>query len=373
MVLWSDVLRRQARLLVEYCIAARSGDEVYVTGTVEALPLVYEVVRELVSRGAYPYTVLRDELLSEAFYRYASREALAHEPRVDLAIVETVDAMISIRSSTHTRYLSGIDPERVRLASAASRKVREKFLERSARGELRWVVTAYPTKALAQEAGMSFGDYADFVFRAMKLYERDPVEAWREQARRQEKVVKLLEGVDELRIVGENVDLTLKAAGRKWINDDGRHNMPGGEVFTAPHEDSVEGWIVFEYPSVYHGYEVEGVKLVFKRGVVIEATAVRGGDVLRRVLETDEGARRVGEFAFGLNYSITRPVRDILFDEKIGGTIHLALGAAYPETGGKNQSAIHWDLIKDARRVKVYADGDLVYENGRFTVWGEEA
>ncbi|NPA97693.1 MAG: aminopeptidase [Crenarchaeota archaeon] len=357
---------RHARLLCEYCLSVRRGDLVVINGTYESLPLMASLVKEVVSRGAYPYSIIYDELLQEVFFMYAPSEVLSMEPKIDKYIIENADCAISILASTHTRYLSSVDPEKLKIAAAARRNVQKIFLERAAKGELRWVVTPYPTKALAQEAGMSLTEFARFVFRALKLDEEDPVAAWRKQAEFQERVCALLSKVDELKVIGNGVDLLAKFGGRKWINDDGKNNMPGGEVFSAPHEDSIEGWIRFDYPSMYRGYEVEGVKLVFKKGVVVEADAVKGKDVLLRALEVDDGAKRVGEFAFGLNYSINRCVRNTLFDEKIGGTIHLALGAAYPETGGKNVSAIHWDLVKDCRNVKVYADGDLVYENGRF-------
>jgi aminopeptidase len=192
------------------------------------------------------------------------------------------------------------------------------------------------------------------------------VSAWVAQAKKQEKIVALLSKVDELHIVSDNTDLLVKVGERVWINDDGKNNMPGGEVFTAPHEDSIDGFITFEYPAIYRGYEVEGVKLVFKRGEVVEATATKGEEFLKKMLAVDEGARRVGEIAFGLNYDITRFTKEILFDEKIGGTIHVALGAAYLKTGGRNTSSIHWDMVKDMRRGRVYADKDLIYENGHF-------
>jgi len=357
---------KHARLLVEYCISARDGDEVVVSSTYEALPLVIEIVRELASRGAYPYVVLRDETISEAFLRYATNDLLQRISHIEKALVEIPSAMISVTSSTHTKYLASLDPTKLSLYQRARIELNKTFLERAAKGELRWVVTAYPTKAMAQEAGMSFLDFANFVIDALKLREPDPIAAWRSQASMQEKIVNALSKHDEIKIVGENVDLTLRVGGRKWISDDGKNNMPGGEVFTAPIEDSIDGWILFEYPAVYRGYEVEGVKLVFRKGIVVEADAVKGRDVLLKLLQVDEGAKRVGEFAFGLNYSIKRAVKMILFDEKIGGTIHMALGSAYPETGGQNVSAIHWDLIKDCSRVRVYADGELIYENGRF-------
>jgi aminopeptidase len=356
-----------AKLLVEYCIEAKKGDEVVVNAGFEARDLVVEVVKQLVSRGAYPVLInLSDELINEVFYRYATRDVLEHISSIEKYLLEHIDASISIISPTHTKPLIGIDPERIKVRSSARRELTRIFMERSARKELRWVVTAYPTRALAQEAGMSIIDYEDFVYHATFADSKDPVREWRSIRERQQKIVDLLNRVSELKYEGPGIDLYLRVDGRKWINDDGKYNMPGGEVFSAPIEDSVEGYVEFDYPAIWRGVEVEGVKLVFRKGVVVEAHARRGEEFLKKMLETDEGAKRLGEIAFGLNYNITRFTKEILFDEKIGGTIHMALGAAYPETGGKNMSAIHWDMIKDMRKHRVYADGELVYENGRF-------
>ncbi len=358
-----------ARLLVEYCVEAKEGDEVVVRAGVEAVPLVREVVRELVSRGAYPLLIsLGDESISEVFYKYAKPSVLKHVSEIERIIMERIDASISIISPSHTKPFIGIDPEKMKIRSQARRELTKIFMERSARKELRWTVTAYPTRALAQEAGMSILDYEDFVYHATYADTDDPVARWREIASRQERIAEFLNKVHELKYEGPGIDLYLRVDGRKWINDDGKYNMPGGEVFSAPIEDSVEGYVEFDYPAIWRGVEVEGVKLVFKRGMVVEARARRGEEFLKKMLETDDGARRLGEIAFGLNYNITRFTKEILFDEKIGGTIHMALGAAYPETGGRNVSAIHWDMIKDMGKHRVYADGELIYENGRFII-----
>ena len=361
-------LSKLADLLAEYCVSIQRGQEVLYNSTYEALPLALEVVRALVSRGAYPIIMLGDELLSEVRYRYATEDVLKHVSKVEKFIMENIDATISVVSSTHTKHLASIDPEKIKIASAARKELTEIFMRRSAEGSLKWVVTAYPTKALAQEAGLSYTDYAEFVYRSLKVDRENPIEEWRKQAELQEKVANLLSRVSELRFVGPEMDLRVRVEGRKWINDDGRHNMPGGEVFTAPIEDSAEGYIEFTYPAIWRGREVDGIKLVFKEGEVVEARARKDEEFLRKMVETDEGARRIGELAFGLNYDVKRFTKSILFDEKIGGTIHLALGAAYPECGGKNVSAIHWDMIRDMKDSRVYADGDLIYENGRFIV-----
>jgi len=356
-----------ARLITEYCVYLKKGEEVVISGGIEALPLIREIVKYTVQKGAYPLMInLGDESISEVFYKYATDDVLSHISPIEKEMVEKVDAFINILSPSHTKPLMGIDPEKIKKRSQARRELNMIFMQRSAKGELKWVVAPFPTRALAQEAGMSILDYQDFVFHATYSDSPDPVKAWKEIGEKQEKIANFLNKVSELRYVGPGIELTLRVDGRKWINDDGHYNMPGGEVFSAPIEDSVEGWVEFDYPAIWRGVEVEGVKLVFKKGVVVEAKARRGEEFLKKMLETDEGAKRLGEIAFGLNYNITRFTKEILFDEKIGGTIHMALGAAYPECGGKNVSAIHWDMIKDMKKHRVYADGDLIYENGKF-------
>lgn len=360
------MLDKLAKLIVNYCIRASEGDEVKISATYEAMPLVRELWRELVRVNAYPILNLVDEVLDEIFYSYASDGLLKYVSKVDKFIQENINAVISIISYTHTKHLVSIDPEKLRVRSQALRTLSEVFMRRDFEGSLRWVVTIYPTKALAQEAGMSLITYEDFIYKALKLYEDDPINAWVSQSRFQEKVIDVLGRVSELRFLGSDIDLTLRVDGRKWVNDDGRRNMPGGEVYTAPIEDSVEGYVVFTYPVIWRGIEMDGVKLVFRRGEVVNASATKGEEFLKKIVDVDEGAKRVGEVAFGLNYDIDRFTKQILLDEKIGGTIHLALGSAYLVTGGTNKSAIHLDLIKDLRDGKVFADGDLIYSNGRF-------
>ncbi|MCX8196329.1 MAG: aminopeptidase [Acidilobaceae archaeon] len=359
-------VRKHAELLVRYCGEVRKGDEVQIRASLEAMPLVKEIYRSVVNLGAYPRLVVEDEELTEIFYRHAPRELLEYLSPIDKFLAENVTVSFAIISSTHVKPLVSIDPERVKVRSNALRPLTEIFMRRDGEGSLRWTVTLYPTRALAQEAGMSIIEYQEFVARALKLHLEDPVAAWQEQAKSQERIASFLSRVSELRVKDEDTDLLLRVDGRIWINDEGKRNMPGGEVFTGPHEDATEGHVTFTYPAVWRGYEVEGVRLRFSRGAVVEASAAKGEEFLKRMLEVDEGARRLGEAAFGLNYDIQRHTKQILFDEKIGGTMHLALGAAYPKTGGRNVSAIHWDMIKDMRRAKVFADGELVYENGKF-------
>ncbi len=355
-----------AKLIAEYSVSVKSGDEVLIRAGIEALPLVRELVRTIVSMGGYTHVMLSDSSIEEAFYKYADERVLKHLSPIEKFIQEKVDVSISIISYSHAKPLVGIDPERIRVRKAARAELTEIFMRRQAAGELRWNVSIYPTNALAQEAGMGPLEYEDFIFRACMVDREDPIEAWKRQANSQDQIIGLLSKIDELRIVSEETDLLIKVGGRRWINDDGHHNMPAGEVFTAPVEDGVEGYVRFSFPAVWGGFEVDGVKLRFEKGRVVESLAEKGEEKLKKILETDDGAKRLGEVAFGLNYGISKPTKQILLDEKIGGTMHLALGAAYPETGGVNKSSIHWDLILDLKRGKVYGDGDIIYENGRF-------
>ncbi len=357
-----------ADLVVRYSTEVRKGDFTVITGSYAALPLIKELVRAILENGGNPSVYFLEEEVEEIFYKYAKDEQLEFVSPLSRLMIEKADVRISVLSSTHTKHLSTVDPEKIRKRMAARRELTEIFMKRDAEGSLRWNVIPYPTKALAQEAEMSLVDYEDFVYKSCMVDREDPVEAWCEQARRQEEIVKLLSMVSEIRVVGEKTDLTIRVDGRKWINDDGKKNMPGGEVFTGPVEDSAEGVIYFEYPAIWRGIVVEGIQLKFEKGVVVEAKALRKEEYLKKILETDEGARRIGEFAFGLNYNINRFTRNILFDEKIGGTIHIAVGAGYPITGSHNKSSIHWDMIKDMRKGEVYADGELVYRNGRFLI-----
>lgn len=337
-----------------------------ITSTIAGMPLIIELYKKIVDAGGYPRISISNEELTEYFYRKASPELLEYLSPIDKFIMENINGIIRIIAPTHTKPLTGVDPDRISKVAAASRPLSDIMMKRDALGTLRWTVTAYPTNAMAQEAGFSPLEWREFVFKSVKLYSDDPIAEWKKQAVIQEKISSFLNKVKEIRVLGDDTDLYLRFDGRVWISDDGKNNMPGGEVFSAPIEDSVEGKITFNYPAIWRGVEVHRVKLVFRRGEVIEASAEKGEDFLKKMIATDEGAKRLGEFAFGLNYDISRFTKEILFDEKIGGTIHMALGSAYLQTGGKNASSIHWDMIKDMRNGKIYADGDLVYENGKF-------
>jgi len=361
-------LERWAQVLVDYATAVRPGDKVAIRGTPAAAPLLLALYRRVLERGGHPHLLVSLPGAAEIFYRVAEEPQLTFVSPLDRLVIETFDVLISVLSETNTRSLSNVDPAKQAKVSAARRDLSRTYMERAARGELRWVLTLYPTEAYAQEAEMSLAEFEDFVYEAGWLNDEDPVARWREQAAFQERLVEWLKGRRRIHIRGPHADLVLGIEGRTFISADGRHNFPDGEIFTGPEETVTEGWVRFTYPALYGGREVDGVELVFEGGQVVKATAKKNEAFLHRMLETDEGARRLGELGIGTNFAIRRFTRNILFDEKLGGTFHLALGAAYPETGGVNQSAIHWDLICDLKEGEIVVDGEVLYRDGQFLI-----
>ncbi len=360
-------LAKLARLLTEYSVGVAPGDWVLISGAVVALPLVREVYRAVLEAGGHPQVLLGDETVREISLRHASEEQLDWITPAAEFMVERVDAYFNLLGTENTRAQSGIDPDRIARREQAQRKMFERYVERIGAGELKWVLTQYPTQASAQEAGMSLADFEDFYFGACLVEEKDPLAAWQAVRESQTRWVDWLKGKQRVELLGPNVELRFSIEGRPFISCAGEDNMPDGEIFTSPVEDSANGWIRFSLPSVHMGREVSGVQLKFENGEVTEATAEKGEAFLRSQLELDEGASRLGEFAIGTNPAINRYMGDTLFDEKIGGTIHLALGHGIPEAGGQNKSALHWDLITDMKAGgRILVDGELVYDSGQF-------
>ena len=360
-------VERLADVAVAYSTAVQPGDLVILDATPLAEPLVRAAYRRILAAGGHPHVRVNVDGVMEALLTEGDDEQLAWLSPARLEEIERADVRIVFESDYNTRALSGVQPARQAIAQRARRHLGDRLFQRAAAGELRWLVTLFPTQAAAQDAGMSLPEYEDFVYRAGLLDQPDPVGAWRDLGERIERLARWLETKGELRVVADGTDLRLAVGGRTWIASRGRENFPDGEAFTGPVETSVEGEIRFTFPATFHGRVVDGVALRFEGGEVVAASATRGGDFLHEMLDLDPGARRVGEFAFGLNDAIREFTLNTLFDEKIGGTVHLALGKSYPETGGRNESALHWDLVCDLRSgSEVYADGELVYRDGRF-------
>jgi len=358
-----------ARLIVEYSVAVRPGDKVLIRGGSVAEPLLKEIFARVLQAGGHPLIMVSLPGTEELFYKHASEEQLKHVPKPLELIAETYDVRITIISDSNTRALSRVDPQKVVTQQRALTGLMKTFMRRSAAGELRWNVAPFPTNAYAQDAEMSLDQYEDFVYRACMPDPSDPVGYWKRFSARQQNLVEWLKGKRQVHVKGIETDIRFSIEGRSFQNCDGRFNMPDGEVFTGPVEDSMEGHVLFSYPAVYDGREVTAVRLRFKQGKAVEATAEKNESFLNATLDTDPGARFVGEFAIGTNEGIDQFTREILFDEKIGGSFHMALGAGYPETGSKNESAIHWDMICDLRRGgEIRVDGEMLYRNGKFVV-----
>jgi len=358
-----------ADVLVNYSVEVQKGDLVEIGGAPLAEPLITEVYRAALKAGGHPFMRLHIPAAIEIFYREAKQHQLKFVSPIAEFENENVDKVVSIWADENTKALTSVDPKRQAVRSSATQRLFLRFMEREAEGELKWVGTQFPCNASAQDAEMSLDEYEDFVLEACLVHLKDPIAAWKKVHNKQEKICKVLNKRKKIRVVTEGTDLTFLCQGRKWINCDGKANMPDGEIFTGPIEDSVEGTIAFSFPACYMGREVHGVRLTFKKGKVVKAHADKGKDFLLAMLDSDEGARRVGEFAIGTNYSVQRFTKNTLFDEKIGGTIHMAVGASIPESLGKNQSGVHWDMVTDMRDGGViYADGKVIYRDGKFVL-----
>jgi aminopeptidase len=362
-------VEKLADVLVNYSVEVQPGDKVLIQGESAGEPLYKELYAKVLQAGGHPLVLVSLPGLSEVFFRYASDEQLQYVPEPLRMMYETYDVRIRVIAEANTKELSNVDPAKVVLRDRAYTELMKIFMQRSASKELRWVVAPFPTNAYAQDADMGLAEYEDFVYGACMPDMDDPVGYWRRLEAWQRKIVDWLATKDQVHVIGKETDLHLRIGGRTFENSAGKHNIPDGEIFTGPVEDSVEGQVCFSYPAIYQGREVTGVRLWFEKGKVVKATAEKNGDFLLQTLDTDEGARYVGEFAIGTNEGITHFTREILFDEKINGSIHMALGAGYPETGSKNESAIHWDMICDMGEAgEIWVDGELLYRNGKFVI-----
>jgi len=358
-------IEKLAKLCVNCSVDVKPEQKVVIQGNVAAYPLIHEIYRECLLNGAYPM-VLPDLDLDYTFYTYAKEHQLKFVSPFSKIVVEEMDVRIVVYSEPNPRRLTNIDPAKIRTRTAAGRQLAETSAKRAAEGKLKWTLLPYPVNGQAQEAGMSLNEYEDFVYASCLVDKKDPIAEWTKIRAQQEKTCNTLDQAKEIRITGTDTDLKFNVAGRTWINCGGDRNMPDGEVFTAPVEDSVEGTIRFTFPGIMSGREIEDISLTFKKGKVVKATAAKGDDLLQQLLKI-EGADRLGETAIGTNYAITRFTKNMLFDEKMGGTVHMALGNSYPESGGLNKSAVHWDLLKDMKKDgEIYADGKLLYKNGNF-------
>ncbi|HEX9029698.1 MAG TPA: aminopeptidase [Anaerolineales bacterium] len=363
-------IQKFARILVDYSTNVQPGDRVAIYTSTAAEALVQALYARILDRGGYPHVLLDFADQDEIFFAHANDDQLDFVPLFHKTAFEEFDVLLKIRADTNTRSLGHLDPQRQARHQKSFSKLLAAQMRRGADNSLRWMSTLFPTRAYAMEADMGFEEYQDFVYRACHADDDtpDPVAYWQGVEREQQRIVERIEGHDRVEVRGPNVDLSLSIKGRKFRNGSGQNNIPDGEVYTGPVEESANGWVRYTYPAIYQGRIVEGIELKFENGAVVHASAQKNEEFLLQMLNSDPGARYLGEFAIGTNYNVDRFTRSILFDEKIGGSFHMAVGAGYPETGSHNRSIIHWDMICDLRQdSEIRVDGELVYRNGKFT------
>ena len=365
-----NIWEKYAKVLVDYSAKVRRGELTIISASTPlAAPLIKEIYKQVLLKGAFPVVRCGLDGITETFFKYATDKQLEYiDPMLQLQY-EKAQNFISIGSPFNTKSLSKADTSKMAKRSAATKPLTEIMLERAARKELKWVIANFPTHALAQEARMSLDEYTEFLIKACYLNLQDPVKKWKKIDQAQKKITEFLNIVEKIHIIGEDTDITFGVKGRKWKSCAGECNFPDGEIYTSPVEDDVNGDIYFDYPQIYRGNEANKVHLKIKKGRVVDVKAERGEDYVIKMFDMDEGSRGIGEIAIGTNDMIQEVTGNILFDEKIGGSIHMAIGASYPETGGKNVSGLHWDMIKNMKNGgKIFADDTLIYENGKFLI-----
>jgi aminopeptidase len=362
-------VEKLARTLVDYSVKVKPGDWVIILTHPLAEPLTREVLRYVLRAGGNPSIQMGFGSTAEIYYQEANEEQLKWISPFERMPFEEADVFIAIEASENTRAMTNVDSLKQQLRSAARKGVMDSYFKRSASGELRWNLTYFPCQAFAQDADMSLGDYEDFVYRSCFADQEDPVAKWNQVEADQARWVKWLKGKKKVELRGPNIEIDLSIDGRTFDNSVATHNMPGSEIFTSPVENSLNGWVNYSYPAIRLGREVDGIRLEFKDGHVEKATAKKNEDYLIKMLDQDAGARVIGELGIGTNYALDRFTKSILYDEKIGGTIHMAVGAGFPECGGKNVSALHWDMICDMRQdSEIRVDGELFYKDGKIQV-----
>ena len=364
------ILEKYAQVLVEYSTKVQKGDLVLIRAeSYQCQPLVKEIYKLVLKCGAHPIVRCSLDGLAVDFIKYANDEQLAYVDPITKLEYEKVDKYISIGAPFNVKSMAKADSKKMAKRSAATRELSTLMLNRAAEGKLNWVIADYPTHALAQEAKMSLDDYSDFIINSCYLDLDNPIEKWQQIGKEQDRLVNLMNGGKKLHKIGDKTDITFSVEGRKWVSCAGLNNFPDGEIFTSPVEDSAQGEIYFDFPAIYRGNESHKIWLKLEGGKVVDAKAEKGEDFLISMLDMDAGSRFVGEIAIGTNDRVKDVTGNILFDEKIGGSIHMALGASYPETGGKNESGLHWDIIKNMKEnSKIFLDDKLIYENGKFVI-----
>jgi len=364
---YSTPYDKWAKVLVNYSLNLQPGKTLLIESTPLSQELCLSVYKEALKAGAHPYISIELPGMKEIFLKTATDTQLGYVSPVHRFMYENFDANVYIQSPANTRSLSSIDPIRIQKANKAFADQAKSILyNRVDNKKMKWCYTSFPTQALAQEADMGFEEYEKFVFKSCRLNEPDPAASWKNISQRQKELCEWLDGKSEVILRGPNIDLKMSIKERKFINGDGRMNFPSGEIYTSPVENSASGWVRLSYPSIYQNNEITGVELWFEDGKVVKEKASKGEKFLTEILDSDTGARVLGELGIGTNYGIKRFTKNMLFDEKMGGTIHIAVGQGFPEAGGTNVSAIHWDMLCDMSEGEIIVDGELFYKNGEF-------
>lgn len=363
-----DIINKYAELLVDYCLEIKTGERLFIKTTTLAEPLVREVYREAIIRGADIDVEFEFREQNRLFSMHAKEEQISYVSPLYKLAMETYDAFLHIRAPFSLREKHQSNSSYSHLRQEALKPLTSKYFERIGNGSLKRTLCQYPTLAAAHEAGMSLEEYENFVFSACYLFDGDPQARWLDVRRSQQKAVDILNKATEVHYYGPNINLTFSTAGRKWINSDGRNNMPSGEIYTSPVEDSVNGEVTFTLPLLFKGELLENIHLKVKQGRIVSYNCTNGQEILDAIFAIP-GARVFGEAAIGTNFNISNFTRNILFDEKIGGTVHLAVGQSYIQAGGKNTSSLHLDMITDMTTdSKITADGQEIYRNGTFVI-----
>ncbi|MDD3626040.1 MAG: aminopeptidase [bacterium] len=363
-----NILEKYADVIVNYCLKLKKGEKVFLRGTHLAEPFMKEIYKKALQAGAFVHFEIELNGQQKIFYEYASDELLKTVSPVRKYLFQNFDALASILSPFNVKELQNVSAEKKKIVNIANTEINKLYMQRSFEGKLKWVVCQYPCDAAAQESEMSLSEYEEIVYGACYLFDKDPVAKWREVHDMQQKIVDFLNGKKNVRYKGNDIDIEFSTDGRVWLNSDGTHNMPSGEVFTSPVEDSVNGHIRFSYPGIFMGQEIEDISLEVEKGLIVSWDAKKGKDFLDQLFQIP-GSTRFGEAAIGTNYGIKKFTKNILFDEKLGGTIHMAVGASYQETGGKNDCSVHLDFIADMKtNSEITADGKLLYKDGKFVI-----
>ena len=351
--------RKLAQLLVRYSVFVKPGEKVIISGGVEAMPLLVELYKEIILQKAHPIVKFALPDVADFFYKYATKEQLELFPKYTMDTIKQADKYIGVNTTMNTKELTNSDPKKITQRGKVTHPIGTYICNE--KDKIRRCSTTYPVHALAQEAEMSLTEYEDFVYKAA-------LQDWKTLGKQMDKISNTFEKGKFVHLIGKNIDLKFSIKGKNCVSDKGHENLPGGEVFMAPIRESLNGYIQFDYPAIKAGKEVTDISLKFKDGKVIEVKASKNEDFLKQMLATDKNSSYVGEFGIGCNPKIKKFTKDLLFDEKMGGTIHLALGMAYKENGGGNDSAIHWDIVKDMKNAKIILDGEVVQDKGNWKI-----